>query len=349
MINHTRKLVYCLLLVSLNSLLAANTSASSTDSLIRRGIALSIAQDYEAALALFSALERQMPKNPAGYFFQAAVLQFKMMDHERYDETDLFRQKLVRTITVSRDNLKKNKNDAWAHFYTGAAYGYLAFSQAKQMQLVDAFKNGRSSIVALEKALAVDSTLYDAYLGLGTYKYYRSGLSRHLAWLPFIEDERAAGMMMVRRAMAKSHYSQFSALNSLCWILIEEKRYEESYRLIRSVLTDYPDNRTFLWCAAKLAKKMSRWHEAVEYYQEILHSFAAQGVHSPYNELSCRKNLIELYQTLGESALTEKECGFIKQFRLDPQPQKRTEKKLKEVTELCVECTTETAMLKSMD
>ena len=339
------KLIYLLLLLSTSKLCAANIYTSDTDSLIKTGIELSLSQAYDASLAIFESLEQQMPEEPAGYFYQAAVIQTRMMDYERYDDFDRFREKLVQTITVSRNKLKQNKNDAWAHFYTGASYGYLAFSLAKQMKYVEAFKNGRKSIIALEQALAADSTLYDAYLGLGAYKYYRSNLSRHLAWLPFIDDERDTGVKMVRQAMTKSHYSQFSAINSLCWILMEEKQYEESYRIIRDVLVDHPDSRIFLWCAAKLAKKMARWQESVSYYKRILNSFTIQGVDSPYNELSCRKSLVELYQTIGRLEEAAAQCQYIESIEFDNRSKKRASKKLKELKTLCSDCITETVML----
>ncbi|MFQ5676127.1 MAG: hypothetical protein ACE5G1_09540 [bacterium] len=62
--------------------------SSATDSLIKKGIRLSIEQRYSEAFAIFAAMQQSMPDNPVGYFFQAGVLQTQMTDYEVYDKED---------------------------------------------------------------------------------------------------------------------------------------------------------------------------------------------------------------------------------------------------------------------
>ncbi|MFQ5676128.1 MAG: hypothetical protein ACE5G1_09545, partial [bacterium] len=91
---------------------------------------------------------------------------------------------LNKTIKLTQTKLADGKDIAWNYFFLGGAYGYLAVYQGKQNKLLQAFRTSRLSIKALEKARSVDGSLYDLQVGLGTYKYYQSKLSRHLAWLP---------------------------------------------------------------------------------------------------------------------------------------------------------------------
>jgi tetratricopeptide (TPR) repeat protein len=309
--------------------------SSRTDSLIQLGIRLSIQQSYPQAIDIFSAIEAEMPESPGGYFFHAAVLQSQMMDYEIYDQEKEFLDLITRTINYSKSYLKKNREDAWGYFFLGGGYAYLAFYQAKQKKWVEAFQNGRRSVRALKSTLRADSTFYDAYFGLGIYKYYRSKFSRYFSWLPFVNDERAEGIQMIRTAIAKSRYSRYSAINSLGWIALGEGNYEEGWRTLNLALQEFPESRVFLWCAAKLAAKLERWSEAVEFYQKILHSLKAEGVLSPFNELICRKNLHHLYLEMENFQQAKEECEQIHKILFDKESQKRCAPILRELENAC--------------
>lgn len=323
-------------------LLAAQIEAqplisAHTDSLIREGIRLGIDQAYPEALALFAQLAENQPENPAGHFFCAAVLQTKMMDYEDYGEEKAFLSHVHKTISLARACLRRGQDKAWAYFFLGGAYGYLAFHQGKKQQFIQAFENGRRSISFLQKAIETDSTLYDAYFGIGTYKYYRSKFSRFFSWLPFVKDERAEGIQMIETALARSRYSRTSALNGLCWILIDEQKYEEAWSHIQPVLQEFPRSRVFLWCGAKLAKKLQRWHTAARYYERILATFRDEAVSSPYNEMVCRKNLSALYLRLEDYGKARQECRLLSELRPGLPQDKAAKKAWKEARKVCQE------------
>jgi len=305
------------------------------DSLIRSGIRLSIQQKYEQALALFTQMEREHADHPAGYFFHAATLQTRMMDYERYDEEEQFFALLDTTVRLATAAIRRDAKNAWAHFFLGGAYGYLAFYQAKQSRYLHAFQFGSKSIRALNKAAKLDTALYDVHLGLGSYDYHRSRLSRHLSWMPFVRDGRQQAIEMLRQAMRKSRYSRYSALNGLCWILLEEGRAAEGLTLIEQALREFPNSRVFLWCAAKLTAKLNRHRQAIGYYNRILASFAAEKVSSPYNEVICRKNLAILYGKLNDREAAARECAKIAQMHLEAPTRNRLKKALETVSETC--------------
>lgn len=309
--------------------------SSETDSLIKEGIRLSIKQSYGEAIALFQGLEKEIPNNPVGYFFHAAVLQSEMMDYEVYGQEAEFLSLIKRTIETAAAHLKQKPEDPWAYFFLGGGYAYLAFYQGKQNHYFEAFQNGRRSVRALEFALRADSTLYDVYFGLGTYKYYRSKLSRHFTWLPLVKDDRTEGIQMVRVAIKKSRYSQFSAINGFFWIALEEGNYQEGRQVLEVALNEFPESRLFLWCAAKLEMKCGRWHEAVFYLNKILDSLQNAEVLSPYNELTCRKNLYQSYVHLGEYRLAEFQCSKIMEIEIEKNAPKRYRSALKEMRNSC--------------
>lgn len=309
--------------------------SNEIDSLILRGIRLSIEQSYSEANDIFIDLQQRFPDHPVGYFFQAAVEQTRMMDYERYDREQLFLSLVNKTIELAKQKIATNDKNAWNYFYLGSSYGYLSFYRSKQQKYLEAYQAGRRSVDALSMAIAKDSTLYDAYLGLGTFKYYTSKLKRYFSWLPVVTDSRREGIEMIERAMNEARFSRYSAINLYCWIQVEEQEYLRGLQIVESVLQKFPDSRVFLWCAAKLNKKLKRWQEASNYYERILASFRSEGVDSPVNEVLCRKNLTQLYLKLENPDRARANCQAVDAMDLDGETKKRCSKTLKEMRETC--------------
>lgn len=332
-----KKLVFLIFLphCSVLPMMASELVTTTTDSIIKTGIKLCVEQRYDDAVDIFKSLERTDSKNPAGFFFHAAALQSQMMDYEIYDREREFLSLIKTTIELSNSQIRKDNKSAWSYFFLGGGYGYLAFYQTKQKKFYEALQNAGFSIKALEKAVEIDSTLYDAHLGLGTYKYYRSKWSRHFTWLPFVKDERTEGIALVRTAIHKSRYSKFSAISGFGWISIDEGQYDEGWQMLKPTLEEFPECRAFLWCAAKLAKKQTRWDDAINFYERILASLKTNGVLSPYNELVLRKNLQQLFIQINDFARAKEECERIHKIAFGNE--KRCEQILKEAKMVCSE------------
>jgi len=316
---------------------AQSTSSIEIDSAITIGTHLTIEQRYSQATDVFLNLQKQYPDSPAGYFFQAALLHTEMMDFEKYDRIEKFNMLIEKTIERAKKQLKSNPRNAWAHFYLGGALGYRAFYHGKQKRYFEALQHSRRSVEALKMAIRADSTLYDAYFGIGTYLYYRSKLSRYLTWLPFVEDEREKGMQMIRTTIQKGRYARYSAMNMYGWICIDEGRYEEGFRVIKLALAEFPESRVFLWCAAKLSAKLERWQQALQYYTRILDSLQSEDLLSPYNEVSCRKQMIEIYLELNEPEKARRECRKLSSLNLNREERKQCRDKLEAAHKLCSE------------
>ncbi|NIR51814.1 hypothetical protein GWO43_24875 [candidate division KSB1 bacterium] len=330
-----RILFFAFLLFMTVSSFAQELITSRTDSLIKLGIRLSIQQAYGEAIDVFGTIERQSPESPVGYFFHAAALQSEMMDYEVYDKEPEFLSLIKSTIELSEQYLKRNPGDAWGYFFLGAGHAYLAFYQAKQSKYFEAFRNGRRSVKVLNLALKADSSLYDAYFGLGTYKYYRGKLSRHFAWLPFVDDDCSEGIAMIKTAIRKSRYSKFSAINGFFWIALDEGNYEEAQEVLDIALHEFPKSRVFLWCAAKLAAAREQWQQSLHYYQKILNSLREENSLSLYNELVCRKNLCQSYIKLGKLKRAGIECTAMSRIELDKETKERHPDVLEEVQSTC--------------
>ncbi len=321
-----------------NAEVPATTSVSITrdhtariDSLLQTAIAQTILQQYDEALALTNLVIKSTPNEPPGYFFRAAVLQARMMDYKSYEQDEkAFFGATAACRKLAQTKLKERRDEAWAHFFYGSAMGYEAFLLGKKKKYFEAFRYGWQSLQHLEAALKIDPQLHDAYLGIGTYKYYRSKMSKTFSWLPFVKDEREEGILMVRQAIAHGRYSRAAAVSGLSWMLIDENRPAEALALIDSALIMYPASRFFLWSAGEAAYRAKRYDQATAHYNLILSSLQHENRLSPYLELAGRTRLAKVYQAANKNEKACHELEQIEALNLSKQDRERGEEFLEE-------------------
>jgi tetratricopeptide (TPR) repeat protein len=310
--------------------IGATDHAARIDTLLQQAISRTIAQKYGEAFALADSVIKLAPEEPVGYFFHAAILQARMLDYEKLMDEKTFLSATGACRKVAQKKLRQNANDAWAHFFLGSALGYEAFFLGKTKRFFEAFRTGMRCIHHLEAALKLDPQLYDAYLGIGTYKYYRSKMSKNFTWLPFVDDERAEGIRMIRQAMAKGRYSRSAAINGLSWILMDENRPEEALALVDSALALYPSSRFFLWSAGEAAYRVGRYEQAAACYEQIIQSLQNENVLSPYLELVGRTRLAKVYQAANKMEAACQELQRLGALELSKNERARGEAFLKD-------------------
>ncbi|MDZ7292306.1 MAG: hypothetical protein ONB44_21105 [candidate division KSB1 bacterium] len=303
--------------------------SAGIDSLLQQVIVHTILQEYKEALALTDSVIRLIPNEPAGYFFRAAVLQSRILDYETFEDEKPFFKASTTCRKLAQKKLSQRNDEAWAHFFIGSALGYEAFYLGKKRRYFEAFRTGWQSIQHLEAALRFDPQLYDVYLGIGTYKYYRSKLSKNFKWLPFVKDERETGILMVREALAKGRYSRAAALNGLSWILMDENRNEEALALADSALRLYPGSRFFLWGAGEAAFRVGRYEQASACYRQILQSLQNENRLSPYLELVARTRLAKVCQAADKMDEACRELKRVSEIELSKDDRERGEEYLR--------------------
>jgi len=274
---------------------------ANIDSLLQDVIVATVNQEYDHALEQIERVITLAPEEPIGYLFRAATLQSLMLDYEDYSAEKEFLQSLKTCRKLAEKKLRRHSTDPWAHFLLGSAYGYESFYLGKKKHFLQAVHTGWKCIKYLENTVRLDPKFNDAYLGIGTYKYYRSKLSNKLR-LPFLPDETAEGIAMVRRAAAHGRYSRLAAVNALTWILLDEGRPQEAYFLADSVMQVYPGSRFFMWGAAESAARLNEHDRAREVYTRIKDTLVAEGKLSPYLEAVIRSKIARVEFNAGRAA-----------------------------------------------
>jgi len=306
------------------------------DSLIQSGIKFSIQHDYHQAEAIFQQIIEDYPDHPIGYFFMAATIQSKMMDYE----SDQWNQDFYRYIQLAIHYAKNNRLDEkkdnipWTMFYHGSALCYLAFHEGRNGDYFKAIHHGLSGISILNQITKRHPEFYDAYFGIGSYKYWRSQKTKFLNWLPILSDERQEGIAMVQQAVEKGTYTRYAAINELIWILLDSGRADRAYSWALKGLEKFPQSRFFLWGAAKSAFALDDHSNAAIHFQQLLTSIMNTPCDNYYNEFICRVKLAQCYAKLGKYSAASCQIGILHSLPLSPELEKRLKKQQKQLSRL---------------
>lgn len=279
--------------------------------------------EFDSAAATYQKVIDLYPDHLVGYFYQAANLQSRMMDIEGDAWENEFYQWLDKAETIGKQMMENGDKDPWTFFYMGSVYSYKGLYQAKSGSLVQGFVSAKKGLGLLETAVEKDTTLYDAYLGLGSYKYYAGKYYKYLRWLPWISDEREEGMRMIQKSIQGGTFSYWVGVNTFGWIQYDRKEYDDALDCFLKGLQTYPKSRFFLWGAALCHLKLDRFEEAKTIYVDLLEHITSSPWNNGYNEIEARSKLAECYYGLGDYQKALDQCNAALERRVAQKIKKR--------------------------
>jgi tetratricopeptide (TPR) repeat protein len=291
-------------------------------STLQKGIDLGLNHQYKDALALFKAVTDSFPDHPGGPLFTAAIYQSMMLDME----TKQWQKEFDQTIEQAY-NLAKGQQDRWYRFYRGAALSYKSYQQVRDKKYLSALPTALSSMKELNRLVQEDSSFYEPLLGVGNYLFWRSKIVR---WLPFIPQQKDQGIRMIEQAYHRSLLSRWAALSSLCWICIEEKRYEQAVALSKEGLAAFPESRFFLWPLAEALFRAGRFIEAEKVYEKLKNCQTGMIEDNGYNRVVILWKLAQCADSNKEPARVVEYSRQALQVAIKPEVEERARKKLQE-------------------
>jgi len=211
---------------------------------------------------------------------------------------------------------------------------YRGFHLAKQKNYLSGIRIAISAINHLEKVVEADSQMYDAYLGIGNYKYWRSQLTRMLHWLPFFSDQRQAGLRMIKECLNNGTFTRWAAMNDLAWIYIDCGEPYEALEYALRGLGEFPNSRFFLWPVAEAYAKMGDHHQARSFYEKLLGSVISESINNHYNEILLHLKIAECAYELGELEAALFHCEQVLTIEPDQEVLGRIKPKLAQAKKL---------------
>jgi hypothetical protein len=188
-----------------------------------------------------------------------------LMDPESRVLDNRFAAETERAIKSTEAWTAREPDNAEAHFYAGGAYAARVQWRVLRDEKLAAARDGKRIKQALERAVALDPELDDAYFGIGLYQYYAdvapaaAKMLRFLLMLP--GGDKTEGLAQMRRARAGGQLLRGEADYQLQIIYLwYEKRSDLAAGLLESLNDRYPRNPLFL---AELADVQDRYQHDV--------------------------------------------------------------------------------------
>lgn len=310
------------------------TSSLRAGSWIEQNIDLTINTRFDDALNLVREQITGNPQDFEAWFYLAATLNSKMTHFENHDDEAEFTAAIdtcIRILETVIDDTVGVSRPARARraFYLGSAYGYLAYFQGRSGQYLGAFSNGITSNNLLHEAIELDSTLYDAYLGIGVFKYWRYAKLRFISWLPFIPDERDEGIQMIKKTIRSGGLSQYMAMHQLIYILADYERPEESLIYAEQITKKYPESQFMWWAASRAFDRSNHFDQAVNAYKYLDNLLAQDKNPNPNHIVKCHLKLAAVYERMADYRACYDTCNdllaMIGELDLDDPDEKKDE------------------------
>ena len=258
-------------------------------------------EQYETAMALSEAMIAAEPSDPGGYLFAAATLLGEMTGEERNLHEIRFKHLLDTTLALSEEALTtaSGSHAAWLYLYVGHARAYRALWESRFGSFITAAKLGFSAAEAYETGLAADSGVYDLYLGLGSFHYWKSAKAGLLRWMGLIQDDKELGITELNLAADSSLIFRDAARQAMIWVWLDRGHYDSATVASEAARERYPEGNLFMWPLAEAQFKNRQFESAIATYQ-LLRDRIATDPGNYYNLISIDYQMALCLDELGE-------------------------------------------------
>ena len=246
-------------------------------SIAKKGIDEVYNLEFEKASADFDRLVTMAPDHPAGHFFHAMVLWWKIVidiDNDRYDRE--FYDSLDTVIDLCDAILKKDENNVDAIFFKGGAIGFkgrLAFHRDDYLTAANA---GRKALPLVRRAQDLAPDNKDVLLGSGMYNFYADVIPQEYPFLKplllFIPPgDKKKGLEQLKLAADNGRYASTEASYLLVQVyLYYEKDYAQALRIVNGLHERYPNNMLFYKLLGRCDVLLGDWPAAERVFSDIV-------------------------------------------------------------------------------
>jgi tetratricopeptide (TPR) repeat protein len=280
--------------------------------LVLEGVDLILKQEYERADSVFTTVSSKYPHHPIGYLYKAAVLQARSIDYLDPIDFAVFDSLLSIGSSEAEEMRYETPDSPLGYYYLGTATGYSAYARVEAGSWFAGITKGLSAASDFKRAVELDSSLYDAYVGVGTYYYWKSRKADFLNWA--LGDRRPEGIMLLETATIKAELNKHAAISALSAIYLDAKQFDLAIECANRGLEQYPDNRVFLWSLAAAQEQSGKYADALRTYRFLLQNILRARIKNPYNEMLCRLNLVKAMMAINQTEGVETHLEAILSF-----------------------------------
>ena len=263
-----------------------------------------LADRYEEAVAYYDSILTLYPEQPGPHFFLAATYQSWMGTYRISAYQEPLEKHVNETIRLGEKLLETRPEDPWLNFYIGAAYGYRAFFKVLSFNFIGAYLDGRKGIDNLETCLDKNPEIYDVYLGLGSYHYWRTARSKFIRVVAFwMSDLRDLGLKQIRFAAEHGRYSRPECMLGLVVAYFDYEKYDEGLEALAWYNESYDYKLlTSYYYHGRLLMAKKRYQEAIPQFEEMLRGLHKEPGSALGFAIECNYWIAKAYREMGDKS-----------------------------------------------
>ncbi len=234
--------------------------------LVIRGLDKSYNFKWNEAAQIFDQIISKFPDDPRGYHYQSSLSLWYFLSSKDKDEYENFLKYSDLTIEKGDNLIEKEPNNKDLLYIIGANYTLRAIAFSKAEHYLDAAWATKKSESYLNRVIELDSTYYDAFLGLGLYNFAVAQIPSAFKWalsLAGINGDRAQGIKYISKCAKNGYFSKIDAQYYLSQILSEVLfDYNSASVYLKNLIQRYPNNLIFNYSYASLEIKRHELDQA---------------------------------------------------------------------------------------
>lgn len=317
---------------------SASTSNATPEAIRERaleGLALSLNDRFRTADSVFVELGDFAPLSPLGPLFGAGNIQAEMIDRE----SDALRERFLTYADLAQGRVEaavelRGTIIAEDEFVLGVIAGYLAVHESRWGGWFASLKSGLRAKKHFESAIKLDSTICDAYLGLGSYHFWKSAKTDWVNWLPVVSDSRKKGIAMLERATQCGIYTRTTAHAALASAFIHDGRYHEALTQVDALARLAPGGKSHLWLSAQAYFSLYEWDSATYAFDVLEARIRAGGTGNYFNLIECAYYRARCHWGAGRYEQALNECGKALTYPADEKVKSRQRSRLNDLRTL---------------
>ena len=287
-------------LASIPSVAAAPRQASDQDNrqIAARGVNLMMDGDLDGGSAVFQQIQHLDPDSPLGFVLEADVTWWRiyyysanLIDPDVFDVANMeatpydshFDDLDNVAIQKADARIRAHQDLARSHLYMGFAYALRARLEGLHDRDLPTARAGKKMRTHLLKALELDPSLTDAYLGIGIYNYFVDTLSSIVKFLSIFiglpGGSRTEGLHQLQVCAEKGELVRAEAKFYLAkdYSRANEKQFAKSQRLFGELQEEFPHNPLWPMLIGSLDFRMGNPQKGEETYREVYQRTAGKN------------------------------------------------------------------------
>lgn len=230
------------------------------------------------ATSIFQQIQNEFPEFPHGYFYEAFITAIYYSQDRTNVALDSVLQRIIRLAIAKGELYRKQGNQpAEAAYYLGVSHGILGIYHVLNSSYLKGYLHGRSAKNYLEEAVKIDSTYYDAYLGLGIFHYYADllpGVIKFFASILGFSGDRAQGIREIEKTANQGTYLKIEAEFTHAVIrYFLEGAYSSSLQTLIQLKNLYPENPALLLLIGYHYRRFGQIEKAEKYFNSVADAY----------------------------------------------------------------------------